>query len=375
VLEKMVAQQPNERYGDGMLARAAIDQLLVASQPQPPTIPSPEASTQQSQPRAAAPKKADVSPVQPAAQRVKVKPQASIPSNNSGADNLGRRKLLKFLGFGGSGLIGTLLLAQFLPKDSTTTVTSSTDASKTGKSADGKELAAPAAGANGLETTKARLGFIVLTDSSPVIIALEKGLFKKYGMTEVEVVKQSSWPVTLDNLEIGPEGGGIDGAHIPSPLPYLMVLGKTKSKQPLPMYILARLNTNGQAISIASSYKDAKITLKSANLKEVLAKAKAGGKTDLKAAMTFLGGTHDLWMRYWLSANGVDPNKDVTVIRIPPSQMVSNMKAGTVEMFCVGEPWNNQLVNNKIGSIATTTGEIWADHPGKSLCHAGSVGR
>jgi nitrate/nitrite transport system substrate-binding protein len=222
------------------------------------------------------------------------------------------------------------------------------------------------AGANGLETTKAKLGFIALTDSSPLIIALEKGLFKKYGMTEVEVVKQASWPVTSGNLEIGSAGGGIDGAHILSPMPYLMTLGKTKNKQPLPMNILARLNTNGQAISIASSYKDAKIGLKSPNLKEVMGKAKAA-KPDLKAAITFPGGTHDLWMRYWLSANGVDPTKDISIIPVPPPQMVANMKAGTMEMFCVGEPWNNQLVNNKVGSIALVTGELWKDHPEKAF--------
>jgi nitrate/nitrite transport system substrate-binding protein len=220
--------------------------------------------------------------------------------------------------------------------------------------------------ANGLETTKARLGFIALTDSSPLIIALEKGLFKKYGMTEVEVVKQASWPVTSGNLEVGSAGGGIDGAHILSPMPYLLTLGKTKSKQPLPMNILARLNTNGQAISVANSYKDAKLTVKSPNLKEVMGKAKAA-KPDLKAAITFPGGTHDLWMRYWLAANGVDPNKDISIIPVPPPQMVANMKAGTMEMFCVGEPWNNQLVNNKVGSIALVTGELWKDHPEKAF--------
>jgi nitrate/nitrite transport system substrate-binding protein len=240
------------------------------------------------------------------------------------------------------------------------------------KSADPKATTAAAdpgkapAGANGLETTKARLGFIALTDSSPLIIALEKGLFKKYGMTDVEVIKQASWPVTSGNLEVGSAGSGIDGAHILSPMPYLMSLGKTKSKQPLPMYILARLNTNGQAISIANSYKDAKIGVKSANLKEVMTKAKAA-KPDMKAAVTFPGGTHDLWMRYWLSANGVDPTKDISIIPVPPPQMVANMKAGTMEMFCVGEPWNNQLVNNKVGSIALVTGELWKDHPEKAF--------
>jgi eukaryotic-like serine/threonine-protein kinase len=138
VLEKMVAQQPNERYKDGLVAMDAVEQLLVARQPQSPPMPSPVAPTQQSNPpRSSSPaptKKFPIPPVRPAAQTVKVRNQA-IPSNNTDANNLGRRKLFKFLGFSWSGLIGTLLLAQFLPKESTTTVTSSTD-SKNNKEPD-----------------------------------------------------------------------------------------------------------------------------------------------------------------------------------------------------------------------------------------------
>jgi nitrate/nitrite transport system substrate-binding protein len=216
------------------------------------------------------------------------------------------------------------------------------------------------------EVTTAKLGFIALTDSAPLIIAKEKGLFAKYGMKDVEILKQTSWPVTRDNLETGAAGGGIDGAHILSPMPYLMAMGKTKTKQPLPMYILARLNTNGQGISIANSYKDAKIQLKGEGLKAALAKAKSAGK-EIKVAVTFPGGTHDLWMRYWLAANGVDPNKDVSVVPIPPPQMVSNIKTGSMEAYCVGEPWNARLVNQKLGYTALVTGELWKDHPEKSL--------
>ncbi len=216
------------------------------------------------------------------------------------------------------------------------------------------------------EVTTAKLGFIALTDSAPLIIAKEKGLFAKYGMKDVEVLKQTSWPVTRDNLETGAAGGGIDGAHILSPMPYLMAMGKTKTKQPLPMYILARLNTNGQGISVANLYKDAKIQLKGEGLKAALAKAKGAGK-EIKVAVTFPGGTHDLWMRYWLAANGVDPNKDVSVVPIPPPQMVSNIKTGSMEAYCVGEPWNARLVNQKLGYTALVTGELWKDHPEKSL--------
>ena len=216
------------------------------------------------------------------------------------------------------------------------------------------------------EVTTAKLGFIALTDSAPLIIAKEKGLFAKYGMKDVEVVKQASWPVTRDNLELGSAGNGIDGAHILSPMPYMMSLGQTKNKQPVPMYILARLNTNGQAISIAETYKDLKVGTDSKLLKDAFAKSKSAGK-ELKVAITFPGGTHDLWMRYWLAAGGIDPNKDVSVIPVPPPQMVANIKSKGMEAFCVGEPWNAQLVNQKLGYTALVTGEIWKDHPEKAF--------
>ncbi|PSF38781.1 bicarbonate-binding protein [Aphanothece hegewaldii CCALA 016] len=225
-----------------------------------------------------------------------------------------------------------------------------------------------AASGDAPEVTSAKLGFIALTDSAPLIIAKEKGFFDKYGMTGVEVLKQASWPVTRDNLELGSGGGGIDGAHILSPMPYQMTLGTiTKTKQPVPMYILARLNTNGQAISVGNNYKDLNLSTDAKALKGALEKAKAGGKQETKFAVTFPGGTHDMWMRYWLAANGIDPTGDVSVIPVPPPQMVANMKVGNMEAFCVGEPWNAQLVNQKAGYTALVTGELWADHPEKAF--------
>lgn len=217
------------------------------------------------------------------------------------------------------------------------------------------------------EVTGVKLGFIALTDSAPLIIAKEKGIFAKYGMPDVEVIKQASWPVTRDNLELGSGGGGIDGAHILTPMPYFMSLGTiTKTKQPVPMYILARLNTNGQGISVASVYKEQGVALDSKPLKAAFAKAKSEGK-EVKVAMTFPGGTHDLWMRYWLAAGGIDPDKDVSTIPVPPPQMVANMKVGNMEAFCVGEPWNAQLINQNIGYSALVTGQLWNDHPEKAL--------
>ena len=224
---------------------------------------------------------------------------------------------------------------------------------------------AHAAGA-GPEVAKARLGFIALTDASPLIIAKERGLFAKYGMPDVEVLKQASWAGVRDNLVLGSGGGGIDGSHILSPMPYLITTGQATGGKPVPMSILARLNTNGQAISVGNDLKAVKVGLNSVGAKAKFAQLKAAGNT-AKVAMTFRGGTHDLWVRYWLAAGGINPETDVSTIVIPPPQMVANMKAGTQDAFCVGEPWNGQLVNQKVGYTACLTSEIWMNHPEKAL--------
>ncbi len=230
--------------------------------------------------------------------------------------------------------------------------------------------AAPAVNSGKIETpevTTAKLGFIALTDCAPLIIAKEKKLFDKYGMTDVSVSKQTSWATTRDNLELGSDKGGIDGAHVLSPIPYLMSAGKiTKANTPIPMYILARLNTNGQGISISSDYADLKFEAKADKLKAKVDEKKASGNK-FKCAVTFPGGTHDLWMRYWLAANGVNPDEDVEIVVIPPPQMVANMETKTMDAFCVGEPWNQRLISKKLGYNALTTGELWKNHPEKAF--------
>lgn len=215
--------------------------------------------------------------------------------------------------------------------------------------------------AGGPEVKGVKLGFIALTDAAPLIVAQERGYFAKHGMPEVDVAKQASWGGTRDNLVLGGDRGGIDGAHLLTPMAYLIHSGRVvQNGVQVPMAILLRLNVNGQGISVASSLKGA--TVDSRPLKSQFA-----AKTDNKVAMTFRGGTHDLWLRYWLAAGGIDPERDVQTIVVPPPQMVANIKVGTMDALCVGEPWNDQLVHQKLGYTACITGEIWRDHPEKSL--------
>src|SRR3979490_2399236 len=178
----------------------------------------------------------------------------------------------------------------------------------------------------GPEVKGAKLGFIALSDAGPLFVAKDKGFFAKHGMPDVEVQKQASWGTTRDNLVLGSDGNGIDGAHILTPMPYLISTGKvTQNNVPTPMYILARLNLDAQAISVSNEYKDLKVTADASPLKAAFEKKKAAGK-EVKIAMTFPGGTHDLWIRYWIAAGGIDPDKDISTIVGPPPQMAATRK-------------------------------------------------
>ncbi len=212
------------------------------------------------------------------------------------------------------------------------------------------------------EITKAKLGYIPIIESAPLIIALEKGFFKKHGMSDVELSKQASWGSARDNVEIGSAGGGIDGGQWQMPMPHLITEGLiTKGNKPIPMYVLAQLVTHGNAIAIANKHLGKGISLKLDTAKPLLAQLKAS--TPFTAAFTFPHVNQDLWIRYWLSASGIDPDADVKLLTVPAAQTVANMKTGTMDAFSTGDPWPFRLVNDKIGFMAALTAEIWKNHP------------
>jgi nitrate/nitrite transport system substrate-binding protein len=219
----------------------------------------------------------------------------------------------------------------------------------------------------GPEVRGTKLGYIALTDAAPLIIAREKGFYAKHGVPDMEILRQASWGAVRDNIALGVARNGIDGAHILRPKVHMYTAGTvTANNVPVPMYNLLNLNEDCQGISVSNEYKDLTVGLNATPLKAAFERKKAQGK-ELTAAMTFPGGTHDLWLRYWLAAGGIDPESDIKVIVVPPPQMVANMKVGNMDCFCVGEPWNEQLVNQNIGYTAATTGEIWNKHPEKVL--------
>jgi nitrate/nitrite transport system substrate-binding protein len=203
-----------------------------------------------------------------------------------------------------------------------------------------------------------KLGFIPLTDCAPLVIAKEMGFFAKYGV-DVQLTKEASWAVVRDKIL----NGELDGAHCLFSMPFSVYTG-IGGKAGSEMKIAMTLSNNGQGITLS---KDFCGIVGFKDLKKVAGAIKEIQKRkEVTFAMTFPGGTHDIWLRNWLAAASVNA-KSVGIITIPPPQMVANMKVDNMEGFCVGEPWNGVAATQNIGFTHISSQDIWKNHPEKAL--------
>ena len=203
-----------------------------------------------------------------------------------------------------------------------------------------------------------KFGFIPLTDCASLVMAKELGLFDKYGVN-VEVSKEASWANVRDKIL----NGELTGAHCLFGMPFSVYTG-VGGKEGSVMKIAMIINNNGQAITLSNKFCDLIGDNDVVKVKSAVDKLNA--QKQLQFAMTFPGGTHDIWLRYWLAATGVDA-KSVGVKTIPPPQMVANMKVDNMDGFCVGEPWGGVAVKEGIGFTHIASQDIWKHHPEKAL--------
>ena len=210
-----------------------------------------------------------------------------------------------------------------------------------------------AAGSDAPEKPNLKIGFIPLTDCASVVMASVKGFDKKYGIT-ITPSKEASWAAVRDKLV----NGELDAAHVLYGLIYGVQLGIGGPKKD--MAVLMAINNNGQGITLSNQLKDKGVTDGAGLARLVKAEPR-----EYTFAQTFPTGTHAMWLYYWLAAHGIDPFRDVKNIVVPPPQMVANMRVGNMDGFCVGEPWNQRAIFDKIGFSAATSQDVWVNHPEK----------
>ena len=212
-----------------------------------------------------------------------------------------------------------------------------------------------AQGSDKPEKEEVKIGFIPLTDCASVVMASVLGIDKKYGV-KIIPTKEASWAGVRDKLV----NGELDFAHVLYGLIYGVHLGTSGPKKD--MAVLMTLNQNGQAITLSKKLSD-----KGAVDAASLAKLMNTDKREYTFAQTFPTGTHAMWLYYWLASVGINPLKEAKVVTVPPPQMVANMRVGNMDGYCVGEPWGHRAIADGIGITATTTQDIWPDHPEKVL--------
>jgi len=235
-----------------------------------------------------------------------------------------------------------------------------------GKTPDSASTSPSTVASAGLETATIKLGYIPILEAAPLIIGFEKGFFAKHGL-EVELAKQASWPAARDNVVLGTEGGGIDGGQWQLPMPQMLSEGALSNGRKVPMFILAQLSSQGNGVAASNSVKAANLGLDLKSSRSFFSDyAKRNGRP-FKAAYTFPRANQEFWIRYWLAAGGIDPDKEVSLLTVPAAETVQGMRNGTMEAFSTGDPWPARVVNDDIGYMAATTAAIWPVHPEEYL--------
>jgi nitrate/nitrite transport system substrate-binding protein len=231
------------------------------------------------------------------------------------------------------------------------------------------------------EKDELKLGFIKLTDCAPLVIAKELGFFEEEDLY-VTLEAQANWKILLDRVI----SGELDGAHMLAGQPIGATIGVgTKA----PVVTAFSMDLNGNAITVSNAIwkrmqaADPKLAgprpshpVSARALVPIVEEFKAKGEP-MRMGVVFPLSTHNYELRYWLAAAGIKPgfytngdstgtrDADVLISVTPPPQMPSTLEQGTIQGYCVGEPWNQQAVFKGIGVPIITDLEIWKNNPEK----------
>jgi NitT/TauT family transport system ATP-binding protein/nitrate/nitrite transport system substrate-binding protein len=221
-------------------------------------------------------------------------------------------------------------------------------------------------------TATIRIGFIGLIDCAIPVVAQEKGFAEKHGL-ELELIREASWAAIRDKLAYGV----FDAAHILAGIPLASSLGLSGGP-PVPMIAPMALGYGGNAITVSLDLfhqmckldpvaMEGKRAQAAQVFAKLVAKRRAADQPPLSLATVFPFSSHNYELRYWLASAGLDPDEDVRIGVVAPPRMSEHLRAGWIDGYCVGEPWNLRAVQRDHGVIITTKSDIWPAAPEKVL--------
>ncbi|KFB10876.1 CmpA/NrtA family ABC transporter substrate-binding protein [Nitratireductor basaltis] len=218
--------------------------------------------------------------------------------------------------------------------------------------------------------TELSAGFLPLTDSAILIAAKERGFAEAEGIA-LNLVRETSWANIRDKLAVGQ----FEISHALAPMPIAANLGLT----PFDTRLIApmALGLGGNAITVSnallarmqegSGFSGLDAAVAGRALADVVAEGRSSGEKPLQFGVVHPFSGHNFELRYWLSASGINPDRDIEIVILPPSLMADALASGQIDGYCVGEPWNSVGVARGAGQIITTKSSIWASSPEKVL--------
>ncbi|WP_180898146.1 CmpA/NrtA family ABC transporter substrate-binding protein [Martelella soudanensis] len=214
------------------------------------------------------------------------------------------------------------------------------------------------------------IGFVPLLDSAIVLAAEARGFFVEEGLN-VRLTRETSWSAIRDRLAVG----NLQAAHILAPMPIAANLGLFPLSSKLVAPIALGLGGNAVTVSVAlgramdaeGDEHDLDPARAGAALKRVVDARKAKGLPRLRFGVVYVFSGHNLELRYWLAANGIDPDRDIEIVVLPPPFMPDAVEAGRIDGYCAGEPWNTTAARRGVGRIITVKAKIWRSSPEKVL--------
>lgn len=219
-----------------------------------------------------------------------------------------------------------------------------------------------------LERNDLRLGFIALNDAAPLAVAKELGLFDQEGL-RVDLSREASWANVRDKVAVG----ALDGGHMLGPMTLAASMGIGGERTP--MTVPMSLNLNGSAITLSTALAAAMRAVDPEGmaahprtarpLARLIAARRAFEERPLTLAVVFPYSMHAYQVRYWLAEAGIDPDRDLRLVVVPPPRMAEKLKAGEIDGFCVTAPWNALAVSEGMGEIVVYASDLWGMFPDK----------
>ncbi|MDO9707814.1 CmpA/NrtA family ABC transporter substrate-binding protein [Paracraurococcus lichenis] len=211
-----------------------------------------------------------------------------------------------------------------------------------------------------------RLGFMQLTDGAPLLVAEELGLFDAVGL-RVSLSIEGAWAAVRDKLAYG----ALDAAHLLSPLPIALAAGLDGVKAQVT--IGAGLGANGNTLTLSRALAEEigrfPRPLPAAAFATAARRRAAAGRP-VTLGVVYAYSSHNYLLRWWLASAGLDPDRDLRLVVVPPAQCAGRLADGAIDGFCAGEPWGSHAAELGVGTIALSTGDLWPNHPEKLLAFA-----